>query len=147
MRWPLLRFTKDHCRDDLTRMFGPIYIEKESQLPFIVDYVLLSATSSQQVSDTLKARLPGVKVTDKLLTDEKGVLQAMIEQDPGSLIVEHALPKICIQIDFEFERDELSVLFQEWRTYCIGRDCPHILKDLTNCFASKEALRADLAVI
>jgi hypothetical protein len=106
MCWRLLRFTKDHCRDDLIRIFGPNYIEKESQLPFIVEYVPTSATSSQQVSGMLKGRLLGVKVMDKLLTDAKGVVHAMIEQGSGSLIVEHALPKIGVQIDFEFEREE-----------------------------------------
>jgi hypothetical protein len=34
--WRLLRFIKDRCRDDLIKRFGPDYIEKESQLPFIV---------------------------------------------------------------------------------------------------------------
>jgi hypothetical protein len=75
-------------------------------LPFIVGYVLTSATSNQQVSDMVKGRLPGVGVTNKLLSGAKGLVQAMIEQGAGSLIVEHALPKIGVQIDFEFERED-----------------------------------------
>jgi hypothetical protein len=103
--WRLLGIIKNHCRDDLIRTFGPNYMEKETQLPFIAGYVIMSAASSQQVSDVLKGRLPGVGVTDKLLGDAKDLVQVMIAQGSGSLIVMHALPQIGVQIDFEFERE------------------------------------------
>jgi hypothetical protein len=106
MCWRLLRFVKEHCHNDLTRMFGPSYIEKESQLPFIVGYVLMSATSSQQMGDMLKARLPGVEVTDKLLAEAKSLVQGLVEGIAGALVVEHVLPEIGVRIDFEFEREE-----------------------------------------
>jgi hypothetical protein len=51
----------------------------------------------------LKARLPGVEVTDKLLADAEGVVQALIAA-AGALVVEHALPRIGVQIDFKFDR-------------------------------------------
>lgn len=68
--WRLLRFLKARCREDFISMYGPEYIGKESQLPFIVGYVLMSATSSQQVGDMLKARLPGVEITGKVMADD-----------------------------------------------------------------------------
>jgi hypothetical protein len=43
--WRLLGFVKDRCREDLIRMYGPDYMVKESELPFITGYVLTSATS------------------------------------------------------------------------------------------------------
>ncbi|KAF1943592.1 hypothetical protein EJ02DRAFT_343053, partial [Clathrospora elynae] len=102
--WRLLRLVKQYCHGDLLKMFGPGYIEKESQLPFVVGYVLMSATSSQQVGDMLRARLPGVAITDKVLADAKVVVMGMIAEGAGALIVEHILPKaLGVQIHFEFE--------------------------------------------
>jgi hypothetical protein len=103
--WRLLRSVKEQCRDDLFRMLDPHYIGKESQLPFIVGHVLMSAMNSQQVGDTSKARLVGVQVADKVLTDAKEVLKTMIDVGAGALIVEHILPEgLGAQIDFEFEQ-------------------------------------------
>jgi hypothetical protein len=103
--WRLLRFIKDRCRDDLIKRFGPDYIEKESQLPFIVGYVLLSATSSQQLGDMLKARLPGVEVTDKMIADAKDVVKGMIAEGAGALIVDHIMPKgLGVEMKFEVEQ-------------------------------------------
>ncbi|KAH7079749.1 hypothetical protein FB567DRAFT_582436 [Paraphoma chrysanthemicola] len=105
--WRLLRFVKDRCREDLIRMFGPEYLVKESELPFIVGYVLMSASSSQQVGDILRSRLPGVQVTGKVLSDATEVVKGMIAEGAGALIVDHILPKgLGVQIDFEFEKDE-----------------------------------------
>ncbi|KAH7396155.1 hypothetical protein BKA66DRAFT_438117 [Pyrenochaeta sp. MPI-SDFR-AT-0127] len=102
--WRLLRIIKDACRDDLIKTFGPSYIVKESELPFVVGYVLMSATSTQQVGDMLTAKLPGVDVTDRLMTKAQDALRGMIDAGAGSLIVEHILPKaLGVQIDFEFE--------------------------------------------
>lgn len=105
--WRLLRFVKHRCCDDLIRIYGPSYIETESQLPFIVGYVLMSATSTQQLGDALLPKLPGVQLTSKILTDAGEVLQAMIDTGAGALIVEHILPKaLGLQIDFETEIEE-----------------------------------------
>lgn len=102
--WRLLGFVKDRCRDDLLRMYGPNYLVKKSELPFMTGYVLLSATSSQGAGDMLRARLPGVQVTDKLLKDATDVVKDMIELGAGALIVDHILPKaLGLQIDFQFE--------------------------------------------
>lgn len=104
--WRLLLAVKDHCREDFLRIYGPSYLEKESQLPFITGYVLMSATSDQQAGDMLRARLPGVQVTRKVLADAKYVVEGLIESGAGALIVEQILPKaLGLEIGFEFEEE------------------------------------------
>lgn len=102
--WRLLRAVKDQCRDDLIRFYGPDYIEKESQLPFVVGYVLMTASRTQQAGELFKARQPGVEVTSRVLEEAKGVVAGMIESGSGSLIVEQILPRaLDLQIEFETE--------------------------------------------
>lgn len=104
--WRVLGAVKEACRDDFIRIYGPNYIEKESQLPFVVGYVLMSATSAQQASEVLLPKLQGVQVTSKVLHEASNVVQVMIESGLGALIVDHILPKaLGLQIDFEFEEE------------------------------------------
>jgi hypothetical protein len=64
----------------------------------------MSASSTQQVSDMLKARLPGVKTTGKVLADATSVVEGMTEQGVGALIVDHILPKgLGMEIEVEFK--------------------------------------------
>jgi hypothetical protein len=101
--WRLLRHVKEHCRDDLIRIFGPDYIEKESQLPFIVGYILISASSTEQL-DELKSKLPSAQITSKLLKDAAYVLEGMIDAGAGALIVDVILPKaLGISVEFQAE--------------------------------------------
>jgi hypothetical protein len=102
--WRLLGFVKDRCREDLIRMYGPDYMVKESELPFITGYVLTSATFSHAACEGLRARLPGVKVTSKVLADATDVVKGMIDQGAGALIVDLILPEgLGLEIEFEFE--------------------------------------------
>lgn len=105
--WRLLRFVKDKCHNDLIKIFGPKYITKESELRFIVGYVMMSAASTQGVGNLLKARLPGVQVSSKVMQDATDVVRNMIESGNGSLIVDHVLPKaLGVRIDIEVEADD-----------------------------------------
>ena len=102
--WRLLRIVKDACRDDLVRMYGPDYMQKESELPFVVGYVLMTATGSQQLGELLKAKQPGVQVTSKVLTEARRVVEGMVESGAGGLIVEQILPRaLNLHINFEVE--------------------------------------------
>ncbi|KAF2447907.1 hypothetical protein P171DRAFT_453049 [Karstenula rhodostoma CBS 690.94] len=104
--WRLLRVIKDSCRDDLIRIYGPDYIERESQLPFIVGYVLMSASSAQQLGELLVPKQPDVQVTSKVLENAKDRVQVMIDTGSGALIVDHILPcALDLQIGFEFEAE------------------------------------------
>jgi hypothetical protein len=102
--WRLLRQLRDHCRDDLIKMYGPAYIEKESQLPFIVGYILMSGMSSQQVGELMLPKMPGVVVTSGVVEGAKYVLDGLIGSGAGALITDAVLPKaLDLEIGFEYE--------------------------------------------
>jgi hypothetical protein len=104
--WRLLRAVKDHVRDDLIRMYGPDYMQKEGELPFIVGYVLMTASCSQGLGDLLRAKQPGVQVTSKILEGARYVVEGMVESGAGGLIVEQILPRALeLHIDFEVEEE------------------------------------------
>jgi hypothetical protein len=115
--WVLLRSIRDSCHDDLTRMYDPDCIGKESKLPIIVRYVLMSGLSNRQVGETPNGRLFGVEMTDKPLINAKGCLQAMILYGVGSLIVDQVPPKIGIQMNFKFDGKGTSLRLE------VGRLC------------------------
>ena len=105
--WRLLRAVKDHVRDDLIRVYGPDYMQKESELLFIVGYVLMTASRSQELGGLLKAKQPDVQVTSKVLEGARYVVEDMIDSGVGGLIVEQILPRAReLHIDFEFGDDE-----------------------------------------
>ncbi|KAH4204566.1 hypothetical protein HBI81_215390 [Parastagonospora nodorum] len=104
--WRLLRFVKGKCRQDLIKLFGSDYITKESELPFVVGYVLMSAASTQEAGSLLKARLPGVLPTNKVLEDAIEVVVDMIREGAGALIVDHVLLKgLGVHIDIEYPEE------------------------------------------
>ncbi|PVH92820.1 hypothetical protein DM02DRAFT_698351 [Periconia macrospinosa] len=103
--WRLLRVVKNHCRADLIRIYGPEYLDKESQLPFVVGYVLMTATSTQQIGDMPKARLPGVQVTSQVLEGAKHVIEGMLESGAGALVVDQILPR-ALDLHIEFEAEQ-----------------------------------------
>ncbi|KAF3054003.1 hypothetical protein E8E11_006452 [Didymella keratinophila] len=104
--WRLLRAVKDHVRDDLIRIYGPDYVQKESELPFIVGYVLMTASRSQGLGDLLKSKQPGVQITSKVLEGARYVVEGMVDSGAGGLIVEQILPRALeLRIDFELEEE------------------------------------------
>jgi hypothetical protein len=104
--WRLLRAVRDSCRDDLIRIDGPSYLVRESELPFITGYVLMSTSNIEKMGDLFIARLPGVQMTSKVLEDATDVVKVMIDSGAGALIVDHVLPEgLGVQIDFEFEAE------------------------------------------
>ncbi|KAF1918794.1 hypothetical protein BDU57DRAFT_535853 [Ampelomyces quisqualis] len=102
--WRLLHAVKDQCRDDLINMYGPDYMVRESELPFIVGYVLSSATNAQGIGEMIKAKKSGVGVTSKVMEDAKSVVEAVIDSGMGGILVERILPEaLGVQIDFKIE--------------------------------------------
>jgi hypothetical protein len=64
----------------------------------------MTATSSQQMGDMLKTGLPGVEVTDKVMADARDVIEGMIAEGAGALIVNHIMPKgLGVEMKFEVE--------------------------------------------
>lgn len=84
--WTLFRAIRGRCGDQLIRMFGPNYIEKEYLLQFIVAYVLMSAI-----------------VTGEVLAEAAGVIDDMVERGEGRVV--GTILKDKLKLDFEFEED------------------------------------------
>ena len=56
MCWRLLRSVHEACRPKLTEMCGPGYLEKESQLPFVVGYIFMAATQTKRLGSILQMK-------------------------------------------------------------------------------------------
>jgi hypothetical protein len=105
--WRFLRAVKDRVREDLIRIYGPDYMQRESQLPFVVGYVLMTSSRSQELGELLKPKQPDVQVTSKVKERARCVLEGLVASGDGGLIVEQILPDaLDLQIDFELEDDE-----------------------------------------
>ena len=64
----------------------------------------MSATFNQHTEELLKARMPGVQVSDKMPADAKYVVERIIISGAGALIVDHILPKgLGVHIEFKVE--------------------------------------------
>lgn len=70
--WTLPRAVERQCRSRLTNMFGPMYFEHESQLPYVVSYVFMTAIQTNRVN-TMIAKKENV-VTSALLVEAAGIL-------------------------------------------------------------------------
>jgi hypothetical protein len=91
--WRLLRAVKIHVHDDLIRMYGPDYMQRESQLPSIVGYVLMmTASRAQEPGGLLRAKRPGVQVTSEIQEGARYVVEDLVASGAGRLIVEQILP-------------------------------------------------------
>ncbi|KAF2146868.1 uncharacterized protein K452DRAFT_242024, partial [Aplosporella prunicola CBS 121167] len=67
MCWMLLRCIKDACAEKLRRLYGPEYIENETQLPFVMGYIFMAAARDKNIWEKfLKSAEPAV-VTSELL--------------------------------------------------------------------------------
>lgn len=91
--WRLLRAMTNHVRNDLVLIYRPDFIQKESELLFIVGYVLMTATRSQGLGDLLRTKQLGVQVTGKILERARYVVEVMVDSGAGVLIVEQVFAK------------------------------------------------------
>ncbi|KAF2179826.1 hypothetical protein K469DRAFT_693714 [Zopfia rhizophila CBS 207.26] len=83
--WRLLRSIRDQCRDRLIQIYGPSYLETESQLPYIVGYIFMAATKEKQIADFLKPKNTD-EVTSELLSEAAFVLEGMIEAGASGIV-------------------------------------------------------------
>lgn len=85
--WRLLRAVKDECADDLRQMYGPSYIEKESELPFVVGYILHASVARDQAANypVFESRRTG-NTNAQLLDKVAHELEGMIASGAGSMV-------------------------------------------------------------
>jgi hypothetical protein len=98
--WRLLRSVKEHCRELLIKMYGPDYIEKENQLPFIVGYILMAATTTDKLAGFLKIKTTN-EVTSALLAQAADAINTMLETSAGGIVSMILREKFGIQYEFE----------------------------------------------
>ena len=107
--WMLLRQVNDACKPQLLDKIGAGYLEKESQLPFVVGYILMVATQTNGVANLLLPRRPGVQVSSRLLGQAAEALEDMINSGVGELEIRFLAQRSGIaEIDFS-ELDSLDV--------------------------------------
>ncbi|CAD0111931.1 unnamed protein product [Aureobasidium uvarum] len=80
--WMLLRSVKDACADSMRQIFGPAYLERENQLPFVVGYLFMCAFSADKVGKD-----EGVEARSKVFLEAVGALEGMIETGAGGICV------------------------------------------------------------
>ncbi|KAL1615821.1 hypothetical protein SLS56_011687 [Neofusicoccum ribis] len=79
--WRLLRAVKDACGEDLRRMYGPDYIEKESELPFVVGYILHASVARDQaakypVFESRRTRSTQSRLLEKAARGMEGIIDS-----------------------------------------------------------------------
>ncbi|KAF2703036.1 hypothetical protein K504DRAFT_452005 [Pleomassaria siparia CBS 279.74] len=103
--WRLLCSLRDHCRDQLIKVYGPKYMEKETELPFVVGYILMTASTTQHL-DTWMNLDQTTKVSSSMLQDAAYVVEGLAGSEAASLIVERLLPDMLgVEIAFETEQE------------------------------------------
>lgn len=96
--WRLLRNLKSELDDDLRKIYGPGYLEKENQLPFLVGYIFMTAVQTSRLGGMLAPKREDV-VTSKLLVKASGVVRLMMETGAGG--IEHKMLKDHLGMDVE----------------------------------------------
>jgi hypothetical protein len=101
--WRLLRSVKDSCRDQLIRMYGPDYIEKENQLPFVVGYILATATNTKLLAESMRVKLTD-EVTSAVLKCAADELEGMVMTGAGEMV--GTVLRETLGVPFEFQEDD-----------------------------------------
>lgn len=108
--WMLLRNVNEVCKPQLLEMFGSGYLEKENQLPFVVGYIFMAATQTNQVANLLLPRRAGVPVSSRLLAKAAGAIEEMIQSGAGGFESKFIAQRLGVpEIDFG-ELEEVDAL-------------------------------------
>ncbi|KAI0416786.1 hypothetical protein F5X98DRAFT_387764 [Xylaria grammica] len=94
--WRVLRAVKDSCDACLRQLYTPAYLEKESQLPWIVGWILMAASGMEGgVSDRRPLRLAAE------------AMNGFFDSGASSTICEQVLGKqLGMPVEFEVEQGE-----------------------------------------
>lgn len=83
--WRLLRSLKQTLEGDLRDMYGPGFLEKENQLPFIVGYIFMTASQTSKLAGVLVLKKKEQEVTSRLLVKAAMVMKAWLESGAGEI--------------------------------------------------------------
>jgi hypothetical protein len=71
--WTLLRTVAEACSSSLRQLFGPDYIERENQLPFVMGYLFMCAFSADKLG-----KEQGVGARSKVFGEAAEAMQGLI---------------------------------------------------------------------
>ncbi|KAI0903890.1 hypothetical protein F4823DRAFT_629042 [Ustulina deusta] len=92
--WRLLRAVKDSCDPCLRQLYTPAYLEKESQLPWVVGWIFMAASG-----------LDGGVFDRRPLQLAAGAMNEFFDTGASSIICTHVLGKqLGIPINFQFKQ-------------------------------------------
>ncbi|KAK3935590.1 hypothetical protein QBC46DRAFT_397181 [Diplogelasinospora grovesii] len=91
--WGLLRAVKLECDPLLRQSYGPTYMQHESELPFVVGYILMAASGSG-----------GREKDDRLMRAAAVAVGSMLDAGTGGFVLKMA--REMLGFDGRFERDD-----------------------------------------
>ncbi|EKG09071.1 hypothetical protein MPH_13947 [Macrophomina phaseolina MS6] len=84
--WGLLRLIKEGCDGQLQEIYGPKYLERQNQLPFVVGYIFMAAVNAENfMTRTLKVKRRNI-VTYALLQKAAAYLDQVVTHGAGSIV-------------------------------------------------------------
>lgn len=83
--WMLLRAVNGACKPKILELYGAGYLEKENQLPFVVGYIFMTATTTSRVANVLLPRRGEVVVSSQLLATAAKQIEEMIDTGAGGI--------------------------------------------------------------
>lgn len=98
--WMLLRTVNDNCKPRLLQTYGGGYLEREDQLPFVVGYIFMAATTTSRVADVLIPKREGVEVSSRLLMTAAESVRGMLET--GAVGIETKILEQVIGAEIDF---------------------------------------------
>ncbi|KAL8868404.1 MAG: hypothetical protein Q9174_005015, partial [Haloplaca sp. 1 TL-2023] len=86
--WRLLRKINETCKPKLLEMYGGGYLDKENQLPFIVGYIFMAATTTSRVANNLLLPRRTEEVTSRLLALAGEVMESLAVAPLGQCLMQ-----------------------------------------------------------
>ena len=98
--WELLRKVNEVCKPRLLKTYGGGYLEKESQLPFVVGYIFMAATATSKIANVLIPRKESVEISSQLLQTSAESLSELTKSKARDLVTRGMEDVVGFKIDF-----------------------------------------------
>ena len=85
MCWIVLKAINDKCLHPLREIFGPGYLEKENQLPWLVGYIFMTTTSTERLAGMIPRRAGHQAPTSQIMALAGKMMQGFIESCAGAI--------------------------------------------------------------
>ncbi|QPG96780.1 hypothetical protein C2857_005241 [Epichloe festucae Fl1] len=94
--WQVLRAVRESCDAVLRELFTPAYMERESELPFVVDWILMAASGLDDGTVDLRPLQEAAKALHEVLVAGTGSI--IVREDLGE--------KLGLPVQFVFEDED-----------------------------------------